>query len=214
MNGATVKNLYDVYVMRSSTFLSFINSSTNQCLHSNIYIFLCFSLFLISCQQKSEYERRLETELSKDTRVDSLFLGYSFGMTSNEFFKYSWDLNNRGVITGQTKVNYKVDDLKNPATMDFFPEFKNGKIYKMPAQIQYDGWAPWNRNLFADSLMLDVVDLYEEKYDGEFFKAIHPETQKEAFINIQGNRRISIFKNDDRIITIEFLDLSAIENNS
>lgn len=180
-----------------------------------VTVCILFSTFflLLSCEQKTEYERRLEAELNKNIRVDSLFLGYTFGMTSQEFFKYSWDLNSRGIITGQATINYELKDLKSSAAMDFYPQFKNDKIYKMPVQIHYKGWAPWNKHLFADSLLLDLVDLYEQEYDGEFFKATHPETKKEAYINIQGNRRISIFKNDDRIVNIEFLDLSTIENN-
>lgn len=168
---------------------------------------------ITSCEQKTEYERRVETELNKNIRVDSLFLGYHFGMTTDEFFEYSWDLNKREIVTGQSAVTYKIENLKSPAIMSFYPQFKDNKIYKMPVQVQYEGWAPWNRELFSDSLMVDLVELYEEKYDGDFFIAVHPESNKEAYMDIQGNRRISIFEHDDRIVNVEFLDLTAVENN-
>lgn len=176
-----------------------------------LFLLLSGSLLFISCEQKTEYEKRLQTELSKNTRVDSLFLGYYFGMTTKDFFAHSWDLNSKEIVTGQQKIQYKITELKNSASMDFYPQFRDDKIYKMPLSINYDGWAPWNKHLFADSLMLDMVKLYEEKYDANFIKTTHPEHKKEAFIDIQGNRQISIFKHDDRLVNIEFLDLSATE---
>lgn len=170
-------------------------------------------LFVFSCEPKSEYQQRLETELSKDIRVDSLFLGYYLGMPQEEFYEHSWELNSNEVVTGQLTIHYVLNDMKSPASMEFYPQFKDGKIYQMPLEVHYDGWAPWNRDLFADSLMVHMKQRYEEKYNAEFFESVHPETQKPAFIDIQGNRRISIFKRDDRIVSIEFLDLTAVENN-
>jgi hypothetical protein len=134
-------------------------------------------------------------------------------MTTEEFFEYSWNMNKQGIITGQTAVNYKLESLKSPADMSFYPQFKNNKIYKMPVQFHYLGWAPWNQELFSDSLMVDIVKLYKEKYNADFIKTTHPENNKEAFIDIQGNRQISIYKQDDRIVNVEFLDLTAVENN-
>lgn len=178
--------------------------------------FLCIillSFLFLSCEQKTEYEKRLETELSKDIRVDSLFLGYHFGMTLDEFFKHSWDLNRQEIVTGQQTIHYKLEDLKSPATMDFYPQFKEDKINKFPIQVHYDGWAPWNKHLFSDSLMVDLVRLYEQKYNSNFIKTTPPQQNKEAYIDIQGNRQISIFKHDDRVVNIVFLDLSTVENN-
>lgn len=178
-----------------------------------LLIALLFSLLIIACEQKSEYQQKLEIELAKNVRVDSLFLGYHLGMSTDEFFKHSWELNKQEIVTGQTMIHYNITNLKSPATMDFYPEFRDGKIYKMPVEIHYNGWAPWNRELFSDSLMLDLADLYKERYDANFIKTMHPQTEKEALIDIQGNRQISIYKRDDRIVSVEFLDLTAIEEN-
>lgn len=178
--------------------------------------FLIFSLliiFVISCEQKSEYQQKLEIELSKDIRVDSLFLGYYFGMPQDEFYKHSWELNKNEIVTGQQTIHYKLQNMKSPVSMEFYPQFKNGKIYQMPVEVHYDGWAPWNKDLFSDSLMVDIKERYEEQFNADFFQSVHPESEKQAFIDIQGNRRISIFKRDDRIVIIEFLDLTAVENN-
>lgn len=179
----------------------------------SLFFLTLLPIFITACEQKSEYEQRLETELAKDVRVDSLFLGYYLGMPQEEFFEHSWQLNQQEIVTGQRTINYQISELKSPASMDFYPQFKDGKIYQMPVEVHYDGWAPWNREFFSDTLMIEMVDLYEEKYGSNFFKSVHPESKKQAYIDIQGNRRISIFKRDDRIVTIEFLDLTAVENN-
>ncbi|MDX1641583.1 MAG: hypothetical protein R3220_07785 [Balneolaceae bacterium] len=134
-------------------------------------------------------------------------------MTTQEFFKHSWDMNKRGIITGQTAVNYRIENLKSPAEMNFYPQFKDEKIFKMPVQVYYSGWAPWNQELFSDSLVVELAELYEKKYDADFIKTTLPGTDKEAYVDIKGNRQISIYKQDDRIVNVEFLDLTAVENH-
>lgn len=175
------------------------------------FILFCITIFisLISCEQKSEYQQLVQRELEKDVRHDSLFLGYKFGMERLEFFDHSWQLNQEGIITGGSYVEYQLDNISPSATMAFFPEFHNGKIYKMPIEVQYDGWAPWNKDLFSDSLIVELVDNYEKIYGPGFIKTTHPENGKESWIKVDGNRRISIFKMDDMKAAVEFLDLSV-----
>jgi len=181
-----------------------------------IYMFLLiFSiLFTVSCDQKVDYEQLVESELKKGVRNDSLFLGYHFGMNRQEFFDYSWKLNQKKVITGGLRIIYELDDFKKSATMKFYPEFKDNQIYKIPVEISYDGWAPWNKDLFSDSLMVEILDRYKDIYGENFIKTNHPENGKEAWINVSGNRRISIFKKDDSIVQVEFVDLLADNKGS
>mgnify|MGYP005852858913 CR=1 FL=1 len=170
---------------------------------------LLISAFFIACEEKSTYEQIVEEESKKEARSDSLFLGYSFGMDRKQFFDYSWELNQKQIVTGGTDVEFKPDYLKHKASMRFFPEFRNNRIYKMPVEYQYDGWAPWNEELQSDTLMADLVDVYRDKYEGDFIKMEHPENGKEAWINVNSNRRIAIYKKDEAIVRVEFLDLLA-----
>ncbi len=177
-------------------------------------LFIITILFtLITCEQKSEYEQLVQRELEKDVRHDSLFLGYRFGMERQDFFDHSWNLNQQGVVTGGTYVEYKLDDMPHNATMTFFPVFHNDKIYRMPIEVQYDGWAPWNKRLFSDSLIVELVDNYKEIYGSGFIKTTHPDNGKQSWIKVDGNRRISIFKKDDMKAAVEFLDLSVETEN-
>lgn len=179
--------------------------------HSSIFLLflLTFLISLQSCEQKTEYQQMVEQELNKGIRNDSLFLGYRFGMERQDFFDHSWNLNQQKIITGGTYVEYKLDELSSTATMNFFPEFHDDKIYRIPIEVQYDSWAPWNKDLFADSLIVELVDLFEDTYGPGFIQTIHPDVGKPSWIKVDGNRRISIYRKDDMKARIEFLDLSV-----
>ena len=120
--------------------------------------------------------RLVKKELAKGKRVDSLFLGISFGMTSKTFYGYCWELNKKGIFTdgaSNTMVLYKINSaLRFPASMNFYPDFYENKIYHMRVIFQYDGWAPWNKAQYADSLLPDILRLYKKWYPGsnEFIK--------------------------------------------
>lgn len=177
----------------------------------NIYpLSLIVILFaLASCENKTEYEQLVESELEKEVRHDSLFLGYKFGMNSKQFFDHSWKLNQEQIITGSSQIEYELTELSSPARMVFFPEFHDERIYRMPVEISFKSWAPWNRELSSDSLITELVDLYSDIYGRGFIKTIHPELGEKAWIKIDSNRRISIYRKDEMTARIEFLDLSV-----
>lgn len=172
------------------------------------FIFLIIPLLmLISCEQKSEYEQLVEKELEKEVRHDSLFLGYEFGMESEQFFQHSWELNQKKVVEGGVQVKHDLDELSSPAQMVFYPDFHDGRIFRMPVEISFKAWAPWNPGLSSDSLMVELVDLYRKKYGKGFIQTKLPEINKEAWVKVDGNRRISIYRQDEMTVRVEFLDL-------
>ena len=106
-----------------------------------------------------------------------------------------------------TTVEYQIKkELKYPGTMDFYPGFVEGKIYEMPVRYLYNGWAPWNKKLSADSLQLDVLQWYKKQYGEGFIEVKHPK-RGTAFVKIDGNRQISIFKEDDMHVWAVFTDM-------
>lgn len=175
------------------------------------HIALCLFLIggLISCTPKSEYEQLVDQELSRDVRMDTLFLGYYFGMPLEEFLEHSMQLNRDQVITGGAKIIYKPEELNQSATMEFYPEFRDRIITRMPIDIRYDGWAPWNGHLVSDSLITDLVDMYEERYNTTFITHTFPEDDVPSYVAVQGNRQIKISRIDTQKARIEFLDLTA-----
>lgn len=169
------------------------------------------SVFAAGCQ--SEYHRKVEQELASGVRQDSLFLGISFNMDQKAFFGHCWELNKQGLLKQGPEnmtIEYKVDELDYPAKMYFYPEFHKGRIYEMPVTFQYDGWAPWNKNLASDSLQLDVLELFKTWYGDDFMEINHPE-EGIAYVKVDGNRRISIFTTNEMEVNVLFTDLTLEE---
>lgn len=56
------------------------------------------ALIVGGCSPGKTYERRLKRELASGTRYDSLFMGLSFGMTSEEFYTHCWGLHRDSLV--------------------------------------------------------------------------------------------------------------------
>ena len=166
-------------------------------------------MIFIACDNRTPYEKMLQRELDSGIRQDTLFLGYYLGMPKQEFFDHSWELNQRKIVRGDSFVRYRLEGYSNDATMIFYPDFKEGRIHRMPVEIQFDAWAIWNRELYSDSLIVEVLNNFEEIYGSGFIQAVHPQAGKPAWIKIDGNRRISVYRHDDRKVRVEFLDLTS-----
>lgn len=178
-------------------------------LFSNLFILLCLMSVLTACENKTDYELLVERELNSTERADSLFLGYYFGMTTSDFFDHSRQLNSDGVVTGQTTIHYSHDDLGHSVTKYFYPSFEDDQIFRLPIEASYDGWAPWNRSFFSDSLMVDLMDMYNHQYGADFIYTEIPDKEDSVWVSVQSNRRIVLNKKDDMAVQIEFLDLSV-----
>lgn len=169
---------------------------------------------ICSCGEKTKsYKELVEQEKASGKKVDSLFMGFYFGMTSKDFYGYCWELNKKGIIrdgNNNTMVLYKMDTgLNHPAEMNFYPDFYENKIAKMRVEYSYDGWAPWNKNLYADSLIPQVLKLYERWYpDGNKFIRITNPDKGTIYVKVDGNRRITIGAFNDRIVKVDFSDLN------
>jgi hypothetical protein len=179
-----------------------------------------FSVLLITLSACGDadlraYKKLVKQETESGKRVDSLFFGIRFGMTSKEFYAHCWELNKKGIFTdglNNMAVLYKLNhsELKHEASMNFYPEFYENKIYKMPVTFQYVSWAPWNKNLFADSLKDEVLQLYKKWYPGgnDFLK-MDDEEKGTIYIKVDGNRRITIGRYNDLQVKVDYTDLSV-----
>lgn len=176
-----------------------------------VMVFLSL-LLMEGCSPGARYEYRLKRELASGIRYDTLFMGFHLGMTDKDFYTLCWELNREGIIrqsTNNTSVEYDpADKLNHPSTMTFYPKFEDGKIVEMPVQFSYDGWAPWNKELSSSALTEDIKRWYEEEYGPGFIKVTHPVKGK-AFTKIDGNRRITIYQEDDLYAWAIFTDMAA-----
>lgn len=178
---------------------------------------LLAGITLLSCSPKSTYERRMNRELASGERNDTLFMGIYLGMSDKDFYTHCWKLNKEGLIRQGTR-NISVerqlaDELTFPATMNFYPEFGQGKIIGIPVRYSYNGWAPWNKELSSESLLEDVLKWYKKSYGGGFITVKHPD-RGAAYIKIDGNRRITLFREDEMHVWAVFKDMSAVGNLS
>lgn len=164
------------------------------------------------CTPAKKYEHRLKKGLASGIRHDSLFMGLSLGMTENEFFDVCWDLNRDGIVRqalDNRSVEYRMnDELTFPAVMNFYPVFANDKIWQMKVSFIYDGWAPWNKDQSAENMALDVKRWYEKTYGKGFITITHP-IRGEAYTKIDGNRRITIYIENDQLVWAIFTDMSS-----
>lgn len=167
-------------------------------------------LLIPGCTQKSKYERKVKHELASGVRNDSLFLGLYLGMPDKDFYTQCWKLNKKGLVKQggtNTTVEYQLTkELKHPCLMNFYPGFINGKIAEMPVRFVYNGWAPWNKELSSDKLQLDVLNWYKTAFGDDFMEVKHS-TRGIAYVNISGNRQISIFKEDELHVWAVFTDM-------
>jgi len=174
-----------------------------------IVISIAVIALFYNCRPRDRYERLVREELAKGERVDSLFLDLHLGMTDKEFYTHCWELNRQGLIrqgSSNTSVLYKMKELSDPTEMNFYPNFYKGRIYEMPVKYNYEGWAPWNPHLSADSLQQEILMLYKDWYGDDFMEVKHPK-RGTAYIKVDGNRRITIFKMDERNVWAIFTDL-------
>jgi hypothetical protein len=172
---------------------------------------------LIACSVDSDMDKynKLVKEEMGHKRVDSIFFGIHFGMTKRVFFTHCWEMNKKGIFTdgndglGNMYVLYKLGkELKYPAALNFYPDFNDSSICKMRVTIQYDGWAPWNKHLYADSLLPDVLTLYKKWYsDGNSFIQINDKKKGTIYVKVDGNRRITIGKYNDMLVKVDYTDM-------
>ena len=176
------------------------------------------ALIVGACTPGKTYERRLKRELASGIRYDSLFMGITFGMTQKEFYEHCWNMNKDSIIkqgSANMSVQYDInEELEHPATMNFYPRFDSGKIVEMPVRFIYNGWAPWTKELSPDKLAKDVKSWYEDIYGKGFISVTHP-FNGTAYTKIDGNRRITIYVENDLYVWAIFTDLLAgIEEDS
>lgn len=181
---------------------------------SKKFIFListfAIAVLLSNCENEQNYNTLIQQGINSGIENNEMFLNYELGMTRDDFFKVSWEMNKEEKISGLVKIDYELQDLKSRAMMRFYPEFVDDRISKMPVDVHYTGWAPWNRELSSDSLVVDLVEYYEGNYNTTFRKVYNPDIEKNAYLSVEGNRAISVYPLTEMAARVEFTDLNVL----
>lgn len=183
--------------------------------YSLLFLLMTFS----ACRQSGmeKYHALVESERKSNKQVNDIFFGISLGMSSKDFYMHCWGMNKKGLFTdgmSNTSVAYRLgrNELKHQATMNFYPEFNHGRIHKLWTRFQYDGWMPWNKQLSSDSLLTDVLKLYQKWYPlGNPFVAIADKKRGTLYVKVDGNRRIVLGRYDDVEVKADYTDLRVEE---
>lgn len=179
------------------------------------YLF-CLCIFF-AC--KSDYTKYVERELDKGVNNDSLIFDMKIGQTQKEFFEMCWNLNKQKLVdqgTGAKSVKYlePIIDSLNPGIyrkeMLFFGIFDEQKIMQgMDISFNYVSWAPWNKQLQSDSLLLDVKKKILREYPGNDFMEIDiKELKIKAYAKIDGNRQILLYRKNDKDVVVKIENLN------
>ena len=179
-----------------------------------IFLLLFMGVIIAGCENtgSTEYDRVVKQELASGKKMDSIFFGLYFGMKSKDFFTYCWQMSKQGIFTDGVNnqfVLYKLNnkELKYPASMNFYPDFQGDKIFRMRVMYQYDGWAPWNKQMYSDSLVQDVLHLYEKQFQKNPFITMTDKKRGTIYVKVDGNRRITIGRYNDAVVKADITDL-------
>ncbi len=172
---------------------------------------LLVTMLALSCQ--TDYEKMLEREMGSKTRQDSIFFGLYFGMNSKDFYQRCFELNRQGLVTNGPENNtvlYRFSDneYRSPVDMNFYPAFSNDRIYLMGIVFNYQGWAPWNKDLYAEKLVPDVLGILEKWYGSGFLHIKSPDG-KPIWVKVTGNRQILVRLQNERNVRVEISDLTV-----
>ncbi|HMT53775.1 MAG TPA: hypothetical protein PKC06_10985 [Saprospiraceae bacterium] len=126
-------------------------------------------------------------------------------MTSQQFFDQCKDLNKQGKViqgTQNTSVLYfDNENFKLPVDMNFYPNFHDDQIFAMPVFFNYKAWAPWNKELQSDILILEVKALMEKWY-GKGFKEKKLPSGRVGYYKIDRPRVISLKIRDEQFVDV------------
>ena len=170
-----------------------------------------------SCKEEQTLEKIEADEMERDVKVDSLFYGIHFGMTMQDFYDHSYDMNQEGVFF-QNNMNVEViihydDDFTAPVDFVFFPDTSYPTIQKIDGYMMFRQWAPFTKDYPASKLQGELKEKMEEWYGGrEFIKIPHPKGHwPYAYAKVDGNRKIVLYRSfDDQKVEVVFENLSTV----
>jgi hypothetical protein len=160
----------------------------------------------------------VKKELATNNRNDSLLQGIQFGMNRREFFAHCWELNKKGVLNagaGSTTVFYEMKRENKNYYVNFYPKFSAGKIVELPVEYTYPAFAPWNPKYSLDLLKKEIFNIYKEEYGKDYLEIRSNNKENDTvYVWVNGNRRISLYKNITRnSVNVLFFDLTSKKND-
>ena len=188
-------------------------------LNKIIFCLLVLTPFL-ACEIESEYSKLLKKELKSGKSFNDLVLGLKIGQTKDDFYEICADLNKKKLITSGARnlypeyILYPKDSVKNgkKIRMSFMGIFDNDRIMKgMDIRFNYYSWIAWREEYNSDNLINEIKDTLQLWYPGNNFIEIDLKLDSKnnlAYVKIDGNRQITMYKIDGRDVAVIIEDVS------
>ena len=188
-------------------------------LNKIIFCLLILTPFL-ACEVESEYSKLLKKELKSGKSFNHLVLGLKIGQTKDDFYKICADLNKKKLITSGARslypeyILYPKDSVENgkKIRMSFMGIFDDDRIMKgMDIRFNYYSWIAWREEYNSDNLINEIKDTLQLWYPGNNFIEIDLKLDSKnnfAYVKIDGNRQITMYKIDGRDVAVIIEDLS------
>jgi len=188
-------------------------------LNKIIFCLLILTPFL-ACEVESEYSKLLKKELKSGKSFNDLVLGLKIGQTKDDFYKICADLNKKKLITSGARslypeyILYPKDSVENgkKIRMSFMGIFDDDRIMKgMDIRFNYYSWIAWREEYSSDNLINEIKDTLQLWYPGNNFIEIDLKLDSKnnfAYVKIDGNRQITMYKIDGRDVAVIIEDLS------
>ena len=166
-------------------------------------ILISFLFFgLTNCNFKSEYHKLVEREIKKGEINNDLILGFSFGMTKQQYYDRCTLLNKNKIITvggynfNPEQILTSTSKNTKKITMSFSPNFKEKKIIEeLELRFSFQGWSHWNKDYQSSVLINQVKDsLFSWLPGNDFIEVSIDGIDKKPLVKIDGNRRIILYK--------------------
>ena len=188
-------------------------------LNKIIFCLLVLTPFL-ACEIESEYSKLLKKELKSGKSFNDLVLGLKIGQTKDDFYEICADLNKKKLITSGARnlypeyILYPKDSVENgkKIRMSFMGIFDDDRIMKgMDIRFNYYSWIAWREEYNSDNLINEIKDTLQLWYPGNNFIEIDLKLDSKnnlAYVKIDGNRQITMYKIDGRDVAVIIEDVS------
>ena len=188
-------------------------------LNKIIFCLLVLTPFL-ACEIESEYSKLLKKELKSGKSFNDLVLGLKIGQTKDDFYKICADLNKKKLITSGARnlypeyILYPKDSVENgkKIRMSFMGIFDDDRIMKgMDIRFNYYSWIAWREEYNSDNLINEIKDTLQLWYPGNDFIEIDLKLDSKnnlAYVKVDGNRQITMYKIDGRDVAVIIEDVS------
>ena len=170
---------------------------------------------LISCQnfqketQQQLMYKHIELELASGVRNDTIFLGFWFGMTENEFLSHLKKLKRENKLNLNALNNYEYEfdfgenSIPSKGRATFGVDYFNNKLFKFTIFVTSDDLIS-----NAELIQLKLVNIYGSKYGHSYYKQKSILDDSDTYIWIDGNRKITLLVGIDEA-RIFYIDLIA-----